>query len=275
MSFKLQKINNEIVKPIPVKDIPIEDRQGYDLFPILYSNIFICAKKKSGKTCVIFKILKGCCNKLTKVIIFSSTENKDQNMLEIKKWLEKKNIEYESYTSIDSILEGMIQEIEETIPEEKEKEKKPKEKKPKVLVFDDDEDELTIKVKKYKPKKIAPEIIFVFDDISSDLKSPIIAKLMKQHRHYLCKTLISSQYPLDLDPQSRKQIDYWLLFAGHSDNKLEEIYKNANVNIDFELFKKLYKDATKEKYHFLYVDCNECEFRKDFNYKYELSNAEE
>jgi hypothetical protein len=78
----------------------------------------------------------------------------------------------------------------------------------------------------------------------------------------------------DLAPESRKNIDFWLLFAGHSDEKLLTIFENCDLNLTFELFKALYLDATKEKYNFLFVDKNRNEFRKNFNYLYDLSNTQ-
>ena len=128
-----------------------------------------------------------------------------------------------------------------------------------------------MRIKKRKPKKIAPEYIFIFDDISTDLKSPDVSKLVKQNRHYKSKVIISSQYPLDIQPQSRRQIDYWLLFAGHDKEKLEKIYHDADLNIDFDLFLKIYHEATEIKYHFLYIDTNNSEFRKDFNFKFSFT----
>ena len=44
------------IEPIPVPIIKPESTLGYELFQELYANIFMCAKKKSGKTNVIFKI---------------------------------------------------------------------------------------------------------------------------------------------------------------------------------------------------------------------------
>jgi hypothetical protein len=71
-----------------------------------------------------------------------------------------------------------------------------------------------------------------------------------------------------LAPAGRSQIDYWLLYQGHSEAKLEEIFGYLNLDITFEKFKELYHSATKEKYNFLYIDRNDETFRKNFNMKY-------
>ena len=65
-----------------------------------------------------------------------------------------------------------------------------------------------------KPKFKAPQIIFVFDDLSGELKTPSLIQLLKMNRHFLCKVIISSQYWNDIALEGRKQIDYVLLFKG-------------------------------------------------------------
>ena len=50
---------------------------GYDYFPTLYSNIYICSRRRSGKTTLIYNILKHCVNKRTNVVSFCSTINRD------------------------------------------------------------------------------------------------------------------------------------------------------------------------------------------------------
>ena len=81
--IKIKKINTEIVKPIPIHCIPHDKIKGYCIFPDLYCNIFLVARKKSGKTSAIFKILKECIGKHTKVYLFASTIHKDDNLIHI------------------------------------------------------------------------------------------------------------------------------------------------------------------------------------------------
>ena len=270
--FKLKKINNEVVEPIPQKKMSPDQIKGYNLFQEPYCNIFICAKKKSGKTCTIFKILKDCSDKNTKVIIFSSTAYKDQNMIKITEWLEEKGMMYDIFTALDDYLKTIIDEIEnnEELDKIDKSEDEKEDDKPKIISFSETKDEIRLRIKKRKPKKKAPKYIFIFDDISSDLRNNEISELVKQNRHYLSKVIISSQYPLDLKPDGRNQIDYWLLYQGHSDKKLEEIYNICNLSVSFDEFKNIYNEATKEKYHFLYIDTINHTFRKDFNMIFEI-----
>ena len=50
MVVNKRKINNETVKPIQVPIVDPDKIKGYDLFPELYSNIFLLAKKKKKVT---------------------------------------------------------------------------------------------------------------------------------------------------------------------------------------------------------------------------------
>jgi hypothetical protein len=128
--------------------------------------------------------------------------------------------------------------------------------------------EQTAEGKPKKPRKskfIDCEYIIVFDDLSTELKSKSLVGLLKKNRHFKAKIIIASQYYLDLLPESRKQMDYFLLFKSQSLDKLQAIYKDADLSIDYETFLKLYKDATEEKYSFLYIDCGQESFRKKFD----------
>ena len=87
--LSIQKINKEIVTPIDVPKVDKSKIKGFELFDELYANIFLLAKKKSGKTSTIFKILQKCSNKKTNIIIFSSTVHKDPNWLAIVKYFEE------------------------------------------------------------------------------------------------------------------------------------------------------------------------------------------
>jgi len=58
--IRIKKINNEKVKAIPIETVSPDKIKGSAIFPDLYCNIFLVARKKSGKTSTIFKILKSC-----------------------------------------------------------------------------------------------------------------------------------------------------------------------------------------------------------------------
>lgn len=262
--------------------------RGADLFPEVYSNIFICSKKKSGKTTVIHNILRECCGKKTVVYIFSSTVHKDDTYKAILKMLKEKDIVVHAHEHFmdgsRSLIKDVITELQEKARLEKEKEdlreerlKKEKENPSGVkLVPDirngifwggmkraDAEEEPEEKEK--KESKLAPEFIFCFDDLSSDLRSAQICRLLKFNRHFKSKCIISSQWVSDLKPEGLRQIDYFLLFPSIPDKKLNALFEILRLNITLEQFQTLYKHATSEPYNFLYVDITQCLYRKNFN----------
>jgi hypothetical protein len=100
-SIKVQQINKIDVKPVIAKggEPSAELIKGYDYIPLLYANIFLCAKKKSGKTNAIYHLVENLATTKTKVYIFCSTVHKDTTYKAIMKMLKKKNISFEANTS--------------------------------------------------------------------------------------------------------------------------------------------------------------------------------
>lgn len=110
----LKKINDEEIKPITLTK-PTNKVKGYQLFPDPYCNIYICAKKKSGKTNIIWKILHDCIGKDTKVLLFVSTIYKDDNWIKIVEYLDKSGIDHSDFTSLKDegidLLETLIKKL--------------------------------------------------------------------------------------------------------------------------------------------------------------------
>jgi hypothetical protein len=255
----LKTINSVKIKLVNIPKIDPNNIVGYELFPEIYSNIFIVAKKKSGKTNVIFNIIEKCVDKNSTVIVFCNTYAKDSAWLAIQKYLDDKKIPNLFYSGIAegnenhlaSLLGMMANDVEEI----------PKEEKPEPFI---DFGDKIIKVRIKKPKKISQKYLIIFDDVSSELKDHGVATLLKQNRHYKARVIISTQWPLDISPPSRRQMQYYLLFGGLNDEKLEELYRNSDLNISFEKYLELYKFATAEKYNFFYIDTDH-KYRVKFN----------
>jgi len=291
----LKKTNNHKIIPIKTKVYDPSRIQGYDLIPELYCTIFICAHKKSGKTNVINKILRECVGKKTKIFIVASTIVNDPNWVAIVEYFEKKGNEIKTATSFDDknnfqdIIQELRNEADEKLKMKKEKNKPDSREDPNCISIpcdygwpededkkdnsDSDSDSDTNKKSKKrktkkKPKKKAPKWIFVFDDMSKELRRLQISELIKNHRHFKCKIILSSQYCKDLNVDTRENIDFWILFADHSLDKLETIYENGEFKIPFELFVKLYKNATKEKWGFLFINRIDNIYKKNFTHQY-------
>ncbi len=277
--FKIKQINNEIVEPVKFTQVKEDKRpvRGAKLFSDVYCNIFLCARKKSGKTCAISKIIKACCTSETHIVAFAATLEKDPTWGEIRKYCNENDINFTGFRNIkdletkQDILDGIMKDMGDPSDPKKSDEKTNYSNPIQVGAG------ATKEKKKKKPKELAPEIIFIFDDQSGELQLPSVAKLLKEHRHYKCKTIISSQYWNDIVLQGRKQIDYVLLYRGlaKSLDKLSDIYKNLDLTVEFEQFIDLYSYATSEKYHFLYIDVVNSEFRKDFTHQITVPEEEE
>src|SRR5690606_18432751 len=254
----LKQINNQIVKAIPLPEIDTRPAKGYDICQEIYANIFLCAKKKSGKTSALFKILKECATKKTIIIIFCSTVYKDPNWIQIRKYFERKGTDIRIFTSIsedgEDQLERLIHELSEEA-KENEQEDEPEDQ-PQIDKCDEilmrlgvlkPETELEVEDKPTKQRRSkyqSPEYIIVFDDLSNELKSRSLLSLLKTNRPFTTKLIISSQWIHDLLPESRKQIDLFLIFKGFTERKLQEIYKDCDSGLPFQTFFQIYKKAT-------------------------------
>jgi len=297
--ISVKKVNHQKVKKIY---IPKQDKRpikGFDICEEVYANIFLCARKKSGKTCALFKIMKECAIKRTIIYVFCSTVYKDLNWIEIRKYFEKKGMEIHIFTSIYedgqdqllNLLNDLRQEAKEKEEDEEDKKyggeleepeidkcdaileqlKKKmhnygsgKEKRP-IEEYDENIEDKHKEKRKKESKYQAPEYMLVFDDLSSELKSPSLLGLMKFNRHFKSKLIISSQWIHDLLPESRKQLDLILIFKGFPEKKMKLIYEDCDSAVPFETFYKIYKKSTKKSHSFMYIDTRSDTFRCNFD----------
>ena len=296
--ISLQQINNQYVRAIPIPDEDTRPIKGYDICSEVYSNVFCVARKKSGKTSSVYKIMRECCGKNTIIIVFCSTVYKDKNWIQIRKYFENKGMDIRVYTSIfedgEDHLANLIEDLKQEAKDDEDAQKGEglKEKEPDVddilqrltnmhlraigrgAEIKEIDDERAPKKKKSKSKYLAPEYMIIFDDLSSELKSRSLLSLLKFNRHFKAKLIISSQWLHDLLPESRKQIDLWLVFRGFPDKKLAEIYKDCDCAVPFETFVQIYKKATKKPHSFMYIDTRADEFRRNFDSKFIIQSQE-
>ena len=284
----LRQVNNQKVKPIVIKGInDNEDKRpikGSKLFPELYANIFLCAKKKSGKTVVASKIIKECSTRDTTVIVFCSTLDKDPTHKVIKRYCKIQKIPYVGYTSMIedgvNILQELANKLEEDAVEDEEEVDENKErltrmeKRLMTLFNSDSEDEDGTTKKKKRNKFQAPEYIIFIDDLSNELKSPTLVSFLKKNRHYRTKVIVSSQYIHDLVPASLKQMDYCLTFKGMPDGKLQKIHNDFDLSIPLEKLISIYQYSTLNKFSFLKIDIREEKYFRNFNCQFVLQDED-
>lgn len=264
-------INNVVVKPLvnTVGNIDISKVKGGALIPTVYSCTFLCAKRASGKTCALGEILLRTSDKKTVFYIFCPTTSVDASWKTLINKLESRGNVVNIFSSI---MEGKTNLLNEIVADLS----NPEDEK---IKNDDGEtssgiklnfgDEIKKKKQEYKPKKTAPRHIFVFDDISDEIrKNPAVISLLKKSRHFLAAVYISSQYLHDLKPESIKQLDYFLCFRSFSRDKLEVIYKLLDLSIGLDKFLDIYDYCFKDpndRFSFLYINVRQQKFRKNFN----------
>jgi hypothetical protein len=248
------------------------------MFPVQYSNIFITARKNSGKSNLVYRIVENCTNRYTKVLIFAATVNKDPVYKKLIKMLTKRNID--TVASTDFMVDGidLLAEFMANNTSEKPAET-PKEEKLKLDLFPEppriaeQSDALfhNASPRKSSKKAIEPNYLVILDDLGTECRHPSVTQLLKTNRHYHAKVIVSSQQVTDLDPASRRQLDYMLLLGGIPRDKLTLMYNSGDFNIQLNEFLDLYGDATEAKYSFLYCDITGGTYRKNFNKQYSIS----
>jgi hypothetical protein len=274
--------------PYKIKPITQNKKQtqikplGYELFPQLASSIYISASTKSGKTTLIYHIIKHCIDKNTKVYIFSPTVFIDSSYKEISRWLKKKKITHELHPHfisednedmLNDILKGIIEEHQQPqqLSNDEEKSIIPAYSKisggkiVKMPAQDAQQRGMPAQDAPQEEPTNAPKYMFIFDDLGNEMRKPSIYKLLLKQRHFKAKTILSSQYINNLMPSSIQQLDYVILFGGHNSDQLSELHKKLDLNISLEEFIDYYHEATKQKYNFLYIDRREGVFKHNFD----------
>lgn len=239
----------------------------------LYSNLLLVAKKKSGKTNLIYNYVKKSVGRETKVYVFASTWHRDTTYKELRKLLEKKGVHVEGYTSLvegrrnilKEILEDASAEPEEEGEEEEEKET-PQDWREKCLnsMFAKPEEKKEEK-KKRESKYVSPEMIIILDDLHTEMRSPVIAGLVTRNRHYRSKVIMSTQYVHMVPPQVWANVDICMLGGKLPDEKLQMLHDRLDLTLPEEEFVELYDKATSKKYSFLYIDTNNEQYRRNFD----------
>jgi len=270
--MKLEKINNVNVKPVVVPDGNESEKiKGWKIAPFKYFNMFLVAKKKSGKTSLINTIIKKTSDKRTTFWIFCSTHRIDDSWKAIIQFLEERGNKVNTFDSIfdgkTNLLNKILDEMgEPEIVEEKKDKKAPvnlNDLKRTYDLFGKETDEKGEPKKDYVPKKRAMKHLFIFDDLSPELKH--IDRLLKIHRHFHASVIISSQYLHDVSISSRLQIDLLIIFRGFSEEKLELVAKSLDLSIAFPTLWSIYKYVTEEPYNFLYLNVRTEEVRRNLN----------
>jgi hypothetical protein len=265
--IKEETINKVKVKPLVITNQDTSTIKGSELMPSLYWNLFVCSRKRSGKTSLTNTIIQKCTDKRTIFFIFCPTVNVDASWKAIIQYLENRDNVVQKYTDIMDGKVNILNEIvnELSIGEEEEVKEEKKEESGKKLKFDEPK-----KKKEYVPKKVSPEVCFIFDDCSDMLRNPAVATLLKKNRHLKANVIISSQFIHDLVPASIKQLDYFITFKSFSEEKMALIHKGLDLSIEFNQLWNIYQHCTSKPFSFLYINVRTEQYRCNFNKKLEI-----
>jgi predicted transcriptional regulator len=255
-TFITEKINDIKITPLITHTSDPNEVLGGKMFIDPFSNTLICSKKKSGKTTLLYHILKKITRGgyfKTNVVIFCSTYHKDQTYKKIIDMLESKGCNVIKYTHFkdgkENIVENLLNELKEHSDDEDDQETTDEESSDDIEVCKFENNQNDIRAKKpRKPKKISAEWVLVFDDMGSEMRNKAINQLSKVLRHYKARTFFLQQYLFDLDAQARKQLDYVILFKSFNEEKLKNIYESLDLSVDFQTFIDLYHFATDKPY---------------------------
>ena len=296
--FKTKEINDITIKPVINNNNNSKNNvRAYKYYSQPYGNQALMARKNSGKSTVIFRALEQCATKGTNIFLFSPTIFLDQTYAKMMKMLARKGCNVVANEHfIDPNGVDLIEQILHIIKKKDDKEEdEDVYKPPPLLYFGNDKNYKAVDTQvgggctlvekpkpKAKPKKepkkgkgkklLTAENIFVFDDLSSEMRHKSIAKLIIKNRHYKAKTFLSCHSVNNLEKGCLSCIDVYHIFGNISNEKIEELGEKVNITFKNDSKKnsklqQIYDYATAKPYDFLYIDRGDGTFRKNFSDK--------
>lgn len=272
--FTRKKVNDYAIS-VPKIEESDKEWKGMDCLDIQYFVMAILGKRRSGKSTLIYSILKYFATTKTVVIFFCPTFAKDPTYKSIRMFLQKKGITYTDFQSIEnegvnnvSLLMKTFEEKTEDTDEEKliedEEKKTDKQNKKSGCKFKESP------TKENKKKVKQPEFIIIFDDISQEIKNKAVNTLCKNSRHYKAKVILASQSITDIHPHTYAQLDYCAVFKNFNNEQIKQIYERIQPDISIEEFQTLYTAITNEKdkkghSSFMFVDRANTQIRENLN----------
>lgn len=282
-SIKENKINDHKIK---VPEILVKKKTKNDLFPIEDPNIFILAKKESGKTLCIMFILEKICDENTLVIFFASQIYNDKSYKIITDSLKKMDVPYIVETSfMDKKGNSQLERLEKYLKTQNLNVLR--EIDPFYGYDDEDSDEedgLEPQPEPNSDEETEEEplkLIIVIDDMAKELRhNKHLCSFLRANRHMKATTIISTQHLSDIPGDCVNQMNYALAFAkipeDKKNNKLQKLYSDLSLSIPYDEFKKIYDYATapdhpgEKSHNFLFIDVNQNQFRKNFDIALEI-----
>ena len=259
-------INDVSIRPVPLPPADMRPVLGGSMLPLHYSNTAIIARKKSGKTMLLYRVLEACTDRRTSVILIAPTVHKDPTYAAILRLQHRRHTPVTVFEDLhengDSVLDQLMEGLQTPDSDEE-----PPQATLTTRMFGDDR----ARKRGREPLTQAPRYVLVIDDCSHALRSPAVATLLKKHRHLSMKVLISTHSVTDLTPSSWKQLDTVVLFKGLNYGKLEVLYHNLDLHVTLPQFVTMYDQAVSKPFSFLTVDSRADTYRVNFNEEFVIS----
>ena len=261
---------------------------GKELIKYLYPNILMLARKTSGKTTVIYHLIKHTVDAQTEVIIMCPTVNKDPTYIAIQRLLKKRKIPNQIYDYADEdTFQALITSFEGESDDEQEPEPEPPE--PCFIKHDcyaegaqkhraheligawDTNKQTKKQTKKKKPfivlNTIKPKRLLIIDDVDKKFsRSEVIANFAKKNRHSQTRFIISVQFIHQLHPDCFSQLDLIYLFCGMTYKLIKKLNDRRAISNELTIkeFYKQYKKLTQTKYSWVNLDLIDYTIRSKF-----------
>ena len=259
-----------VIELIPRKGQKKKPAKGAAFFPEPYPNILLLARKKSGKTTIIYNIIKNCATSDTEVIIFCPTWRKDDSYKHIIHYMNKKKIEHQEFTSLydgkENILKNFLQDLAAQSHDSGEDSEEDIDIEPIEAITHtmNAEEQKEKRGPRAKPYTV-PEFIFIFDDMRGANRDKAIADLITTNRHYNAMTIVSTQFATDFTPTAWANLDYTLLFPKLPIERLPLIREALGLaKISLDDFMRKYAEATEAEHNFLYIDMDTESMKRNF-----------
>ena len=105
----------------------------------------------------------------------------------------------------------------------------------------------------YNPRK-NKKIVIIFDDMITENLPKQVTELFIRSRKMNISVIFITQSYFRVPKDIRLNSTHFFLFKIPNNRELQQIAINHSADIDFKDFKKIYDDATRDRYSFLVVD---------------------
>lgn len=295
ISFTKTKLKNRDNKPVKYKSIPYPQPKEKSGLPKNFFVALVIGARQSGKTVSCVKLIKyyedeGVYNEHgervpIKTILISPTFHSNPIFKSLKS-LDVENDVHEEYS--DKLLLRILDEIEEEkaaildYQEKVELYKKyvrvgvSKLKPMEVFILNAMDWEPPIKTVEYDHP---PVYHMIFDDlVGTNAFKPVGASALNntsiKNRHKGINLWFLAQSVKQVPKIIRINSSLLLLYKYNSDKMLEDLFDIISGSLTLENFKKLYEEATREKYNFLTIDCTKqhLEIKQNFDFLFVLND---